>query len=330
MQTGGNLSIDIKKLQPEGVLEKVRKMREEDIRHYLDSKTGKVRKDISQHIKCYICGIEDSVKIFEKEGFDFVKCRKCGLVYVNPRPHETKVKKFYNSRRFEYQFKNLYTKSSSYRKKALYSKRMKWIESFIKTGRMLDVGSSTGHFLQVAEKSGWDVSGVEISKYAFEYSTKNLGLKNIKNCTLTEARFKENWFDVVTVWDTLEHMTDPLENVIEMKRILRPRGMVFAITPNFDSAEVMLFGKDCDTIVPDAHLIYFDLKTLGMLFEKGGFSVLEKKTSGIDIDHAIFNIKNVLKNKYDTKFLEDKKQILQEIIDLANKGNFIFLAAKKE
>lgn len=315
-------SIDIEKLHPQGVLERVRKIREEDMKRYRDGGAQKVR------VNCYICGIDNCEKIFEKEGFDFVRCRRCGLVYVNPRLAIDKVKGLYNSQRFEYQFENLFIKSGEYRQKSLYSQRLTWIESFIKGGKLLDIGSATGHFLQSAENRGWRAIGVEISKYAHEYSTKKLKLEVI-NSTLIEANFPEGLFDVVTIWDTLEHMVDPLENLIETRKVLRPEGMVFAITPNFDSAEVMLFGKDCDTIVPDAHLIYFDKGTLGKLFKKAGFAVVEIQMRGIDIDHAIFNIKNVLKGKYDTRFLEEKKQVLQEIIDLAGKGNFIFIAAKK-
>ena len=98
-------SIDIEKLHPQGVLERVRKIREEDMKRYRDGGAQKVR------VNCYICGIDNCEKIFEKEGFDFVRCRRCGLVYVNPRLAIDKVKGLYNSQRFEYQFENLFIKS---------------------------------------------------------------------------------------------------------------------------------------------------------------------------------------------------------------------------
>lgn len=321
--------IDIEKLHPEGVLENVTKMREEDMKQYIDASTGKVREDLCEQINCYICANDDTELLFEKEGFDFVKCESCGLVYVNPRLSPERTLKFYNARRFEYQFKNLFIKSAKYRQERLYGERLDYIESYMRSGKLLDVGCAAGHFVESAIGRNWDAYGVEVSKYATEYARNTLKLKKVFNTTLIDANFPSDYFDVVTCWDTLEHLTDPLTSLKEIHRILKAKGMIFVIVPNFDSAEVMLFGKDCDTIVADAHLIYFTPETLPKILEKAGFKVVFKETKGIDIDHAIFNITNVYNNKYDTQFLEDKKYILQEIIDLAGKGNFLFMFARK-
>ncbi|MFC2051131.1 class I SAM-dependent methyltransferase [Chloroflexota bacterium] len=321
--------IDIEKLHPEGVLETAREMREEDMRHYLNPATGKVRDDLCEYINCYICDQDDTELLFEKEGFNFVKCKTCGLAYVNPRLSPERLLEFYNSRRFEYQFKNLFIKSAEYRQERFYSERLDYIESYMMPGQLLDVGCAAGHFVESAIGRNWDAHGIEVSKYATDYAQNVLKLRNIFNTTLIGAKFPSDYFDAITCWDTLEHLTEPLENLREIHRILKSKGMIFVIVPNFDSAEVMLFGKDCDTIVADAHLIYFTPETLQKMLEKAGFKVVFKETKGIDIDHAIFNIVNVCNNKYDTQFLEDKKDVLQEIIDLAVKGNFLFMFAQK-
>lgn len=321
--------IDIEKLHPKGVLGNAKKMREEDMRHYVNPSTGRVREDLCEYINCYICGRDDTELLFEKEGFDFVKCKSCGLVYVNPRLSPERTLKFYNSRRFEYQFKNLFIETAKYRQERLYSERLDYIESYMKPGKLLDVGCAAGHFVESAIGRNWDAYGVEVSTYATEFAQNTLKLKKIFNTTLIDAKFPNDYFDAVTCWDTLEHLTEPLANLKEIHRILKAKGMIFVIVPNFDSAEVMLFGKDCETIVADAHLIYFTPETLQKMLEKAGFKVVFQETKGIDIDHAIFNIANVCNNKYDTQFLEDKKDILQEIIDLAGKGNFLFMFAKK-
>ncbi|MBL7196737.1 MAG: class I SAM-dependent methyltransferase [Candidatus Omnitrophica bacterium] len=322
--------IEIERLHPKGVLEKARKMREEDMKYYADPATGKIRKDICEYINCYLCGRDNTELLFEKEGFDFVRCKACDLVYVNPRLSSQKVLKFYNSKRYEYQFKNLLIKSAKYRQERLYSERLDYIGSYMRTGKLLDVGCAAGHFVESAIRRNWDAYGVEVSKYAVEYARNRLKLKKIFNDTLIDIKFPSDYFDAVTCWDMLEHLTEPVANLREIHRILKSKGMIFIIVPNFDSAEVMLFGKDCDNIVADAHLIYFTPKTLQKMLEKAGFEVVFRETKGIDVDHAVFNIANVYNNKYDTQFLKDKKEILQKIIDLAGKGNFLFMFAKKK
>lgn len=321
--------IDIEKLHPKGVLETARKMRAEDMKHYINPTTGNVREDLCEYINCRICGKDDTELLFKKEGFDFVKCKTCGLVYVNPRLSQEKALKFYNSRRFEYQFENLFIKSAKYRQASIYSERLDYIESYMSPGKLLDVGCAAGHFVESALGRNWDAHGVEVSEYAVEYAQKTLKLKEIFGGTLINAKFPSDHFDAVTCWDTLEHLTEPLVNLKEVHRILKPNGMIFLIVPNFDSAEVMLFGKDCDNIVADAHLTYFTPRTLQKIVEKAGFEVVFNETKGIDIDHAIFNVANVYNNKYDMQFLKDKKDTMQEIIDEAKKGNFLFVFAKK-
>ena len=82
---------------------------------------------------------------------------------------------------------------------------------------------------------------------------------------MIRKNFKSENFDVVTMWDVLEHVENPKKIVNEIHRILKHNGMVFIYVPNFDSFEVKVCKQDCDTIVPDAHLTYFDKNTIKKL-----------------------------------------------------------------
>ena len=323
------MSIDIEKLHPPGVLEKALQMRNNDMAYYQDLETGMLKKDLEEYTSCLLCGADNSDLLFMKEGFKYVKCTECSLIYVNPRLNGDKIDEVYVSGRFEYQFKNLFIPSATYRKENLYTERLKIIESYIPSGKLLDVGAAAGHFMETALERGWDSYGVEISPFAVKYAREKLNIKTISNMSLIKKKFEDNFFDVVTTWDVLEHLKNPLEVVGEVYRILKVEGMLFVFVPNFESVEVSICKEKCDTIVADTHLIYFTPKTIKELLRKSGFDILFCDTVGLDIDHIIFNIQNHFFKKYDTEFINDYKIILQDAIDESGRGNWVRIFAKK-
>lgn len=317
------MAIDIQKLQPPGTLEKALKMRKKDMSLYQDPKTGVLKRELEEYTNCLLCKADDTELQFVKEGFKYVKCNECELIYVNPRLNSENISNLYTTGRFEYQFKNLFIPSATYRKETLYTERLNIIESYIKPGKLLDVGAAAGHFMETAIERGWDTYGVEPSPYAAEYARTELNLTKIYNSELIEKGFDNESFNVITAWDVLEHLKKPLETVQEIHRILKPGGMIFVYVPNYESVEVTICKEKCDTIVPDAHLTYFSPKTIRQLLEKAGFHIKFMETKGLDIDHTIFNINNHFEKKYDLSFINDYKNILQDAIDQSGKANWI-------
>jgi len=324
------VKIEIEKLQPQGTLDKAADLRKQDIARYIDKDSGMLREDISEHTNCMLCGKDETDLLFIKEGFRYVKCKECGLVYVNPRINKNKIEEFYSTGRFTFMFTNLYIPSAKYRQEVLYNERLDFIEQYIPNGRLLDVGSAAGHFVESAMKRGWDTYGIEVGNVGADFAKEKLNLKNIYNMTIDEAQFENDFFDVVTVWDVFEHLTEPLNTAKEIHRIIRKNGMIFVYVPNYNSVERYICEEKCDNIVPDAHLIYYTPDTIKGLLEKAGFKIVYLETRGIDIDHIIFNLKHYFNKKYDTKFIEEYKYILQEAFDKAYMGNWIRIFGKKE
>jgi len=97
--------------------------------------------------------------------------------------------------------------------------------------RILDVGCGQGHFLKLAKDSGWKVEGAELAKSACEYARQKFGIE-IKNKDLKEALFPDAYFDVVTLWNVLDHLLDPLDTLKEIYRILKPEGILVIRVPN--------------------------------------------------------------------------------------------------
>jgi 2-polyprenyl-3-methyl-5-hydroxy-6-metoxy-1,4-benzoquinol methylase len=140
-----------------------------------------------------------------------------------------------------------------------------------KRGRLLDVGCHIGVFLELAAARGWAAEGVEPSRWATDVA-RGQGL-SVTCGTLRGSAFPAGAFDVVTMWDVIEHFPDPAAEVREVHRLLRPGGLVGITTMNIDSLVARLLGPRWPWLM-QMHLYYFSVRTLRALMERCGFRVV--------------------------------------------------------
>jgi len=213
-----------------------------------------------------LCGQSAGKLLFSKDGFEWVRCSDCKLVYLrNPPPQ------IYDERYFGEEW---------------YSRnKEEWIQQwqpkldelelfYQKPGKLLDVGCGLGAFPYAAQVKGWNAYGVEIARYAAKYAREEVGLK-VYHGTLIEAAFPEKFFDVVTLWEMIEHVPKPIDLLKEIKRILKTDGLLGLSTPNIDSAEARKAGGDWKMLIPTQHLWYFTPDTLRTTLKTAGFKVIE-------------------------------------------------------
>ena len=141
-------------------------------------------------------------------------------------------------------------------------------------GKLLDVGCAMGYFLEVAKADGWDVEGVEISEFGSQHTRETLNV-NVFNSSLSEAvrqgQLEKGSFDVVTLWDTLEHLTDPASVFRDVNYVLKDGGWFFFSTVNIDSLLARRQGQRWHFFRPPKHLYYYSEKTLKQYMRKYGF-----------------------------------------------------------
>jgi 2-polyprenyl-3-methyl-5-hydroxy-6-metoxy-1,4-benzoquinol methylase len=157
------------------------------------------------------------------------------------------------------------------------SKDMRLINKCVGTrGRLLDVGCAMGSFLASAKADGWDVEGVEISNYGSQHARETLSV-NVFTGSLREAikagQIQAGSFDVVTLWDALEHLTDPASVFDDVNYALKDSGWFFFSTVNIDSLLARREGKGWHFFRPPKHLYYYSEKTLKQYLNKYGFTV---------------------------------------------------------
>ncbi len=250
---------------------------------------------------CSLCGSTSIKRLFPCEDGHVLRCTGCGLVFLSSidklRDESKKIySEDYYLEREDYFFKDGVVDGTSRLSPHVkdFLDGLSWIELFKRPpGRLLDVGCAMGTFLQLAKEKGWDCSGVEISGFAAEAASKRLGVE-VFNGTLREAGFAEGSFDVVTLWDTIEHLSEPLEEVKEIRRILRPGGLLLVNTPNEDSfmkrTARFLYSASKGTISSPVnrlyhryHLYYFSDSTMEELFKRAGLQVVDRKKKVIPI-----------------------------------------------
>src|SRR5215208_1072400 len=240
-----------------------------------------------EFVDCNLCGSDDSLLLYPStidplnKGRDYsafrctssgygrhhtiVKCRQCGLVYANPRDDSSVVLDNYVKVEDP-----LYVEERQGRV-ITFGKHLLPMHRFIgpPAGRtLLDIGAHIGVFVEVARRAGWQATGIEPSHWSVEMARQS-GTELIEG-TLASSNLPDDHFDVVTLWDVIEHLSDPKTELGHVFRVLKPGGWVVIHTMNIESPFARLMGKKWPWFM-EMHLYYFSERTLRCLLEKTGF-----------------------------------------------------------
>lgn len=233
-----------------------------------------------KYVNCNLCG-NDNTFIFavEHKGEPHkrrVKCKKCGLIYSNPQATDNTLKKFYenlnNVKPVEEIIRHHESLVSQYNRIFLNLANKK-----DEKRKFLDIGCSTGHFINVGRRYEWDVYGVEISQRYVKYAREKFGLLNVQCIDLLDANYPDNFFDYVWLWHVLEHVTDPIGLLFEINRIMKIGAELRIGVPcvkdpiylhiKWRGSEIKGFSSD------PAHTCEFTPKALKKMVEKTNFRV---------------------------------------------------------
>jgi 2-polyprenyl-3-methyl-5-hydroxy-6-metoxy-1,4-benzoquinol methylase len=315
MRFSDYIPVDVEALRPSGSYGHMVEIRRDRMKHYLDER-GRVRPELVEHVPCPLCGADEPQELFEKEGFRFVSCARCTLVYVESQLRPDAYEDVYRDRSYSEIIRSLVEASNDYRRVRFGAERMDIVERFAPSGRrLLDVGCTTGFLLEEAEARGWEAHGVEANPYAADVA-RGKGLR-VENGTVESASYPQGSFDAVTIFDVIEHVREPVRVLAKAAELLVPGGHVFVYTPNWDCAERLLMGSECHFIWGTNHLVYFTAETLSRALTAAGFEVAHEETQGLDIEDVLWWLDS--SGRYDTAFLRDFRHELQF---LCNAGGF--------
>jgi SAM-dependent methyltransferase len=143
---------------------------------------------------------------------------------------------------------------------------------------LLDVGCGFGAFLEAAKSVGWRVFGVEV---AFGPASIAARHHDVFYGLLSDAPYEPNSFDVIRLNNVIEHVSSPRMLLRDIRRLLRPGGLLFISTPNVSSFTAALQGARWRYVQGENHIYLFSLRTIGKLLESSGFKVVSLTTPGI-------------------------------------------------
>lgn len=263
--------------------------KERELDQLLDPGTGLVSERFARPIDCPLCRGGRHTLLFVKRGYPIVRCDSCALVFANPQVDEQLVVAEY--RAVGESANDLWVDVLTSRRqleldRAKFGEILDELEPFRGSGRLLDVGTSIGLFLDLARQRGWSGIGTEFGARALAYARDELGLE-VYDRPLAELGLEPGSFDVVTLNSVLEHVNRPLELLAEVRDLLRAGGALYLIVPNVDSLACRVLHERAATFDGRNHLIYFSPATLREALRRSGFEAVETHTRVSSLDPVL-------------------------------------------
>ena len=232
---------------------------------------------VSAPERCFLCDSGDSVAVYDAAPYRTVKCSSCGMLRVMPMPDEEQRRGINSGIYSTEEYKERYFKDKR-NFTNWFRDKLKIIETYKPgKGRILDIGCSYGFFVEEALRRGWSAYGCEINPVTGGYSRERLQ-ERVYVGDLDGMPFAGKGFDVVTLWDVIEHQPDPAAFLNRVKRYLKEDGIICLQVPNFDGYISRLKGERWDWLTPGDHLYYFTPGTLKKTAEAAGFAQLYAET----------------------------------------------------
>lgn len=240
------------------------------------------------------------------------KCKECGLVYLNPRPEWQELKYFYacdyytNVPASGIRRNFFYRQLRKIKRAVLGAPNPKFWNFGKNRGRFLDVGCGSGTYESylIEKYPGWEFYGVEPGIDSYRLA-KNISGFRVFNGDLKNADYGDNFFDVILLSHSLEHMHEPMEAIAECFRILKPGGRLVIAVPNFGSLARRLFGGYWIHLDAPRHLFHFCADALRHMVQKNGFKIESEKfevLSGSITKSAAYTL-NLNRLFFDTPFV---------------------------
>ena len=240
-------------------------------------------------INCPACNKNNFTEEFEKYGFKYVTCKNCSTLFVNPRPHFNTLKDFYSdSPSTKFWVNKFFKPVAQIRRKKIFAPRAEYINKFLKKNKQLvigDIGAGFGLFLEELRKynSANRYIAIEPSQEMAKIcSSKKL---DVKCLCLEEIKGMEGSFNLLTAFELLEHLYDPVAFLKKAYSLLKPGGYLLLTTLNGLGFDIMLLWEKSKSIAAPQHLNFFNPESIKLLMRKIGFKIIEVQTPGkLDLD----------------------------------------------
>lgn len=225
---------------------------------------------------CVVCAAPLEVRLPDArdpqtgEAFAVLACVACGLGVIDPVPED--LSRFYGA---EY-----YGERHGFTARYRTWRRMRLLRRHVRgTGRLLDVGCGDGDFVAAATRAGWRACGIERGERAADHAHGDLDIRS----SIDELRGLGS-FDVITLWHSFEHMTEPARELDRLLELLADGGTLILVVPDFGGLQSRTFGASWFHLDVPRHVFHFSQRALVELIERRGLVVVGMDHHEIEYD----------------------------------------------
>ena len=258
-----------------------------------------------EQVPCFLCGAADDYDVVYEAQYDrekdfdlvrkfrasgdellidqLVRCRRCGFQYVNPRLRGDLIFGSYAEGEDPTYISQLEARERTFAAALAEIERANG-----GTGRLLDIGTAAGAFVAAAARAGWQAEGCEPNKWMADWGASHYGIR-IRQGSVFEQPYEDGSFDVITLWDVIEHTTNPRQMLERCRALLRPGGVLVVNYPDIGSWIAKALGRRW-LFLTSVHLYYFDRRTMRRMLETTGFQVehVRPHFQRLELDYILF------------------------------------------
>lgn len=302
---------------------------------------GRIKKDFIVNVPCSCCGAESYHHTLTRNYFDFVECEKCGTIFVNPRFTPQMIDEYYSTREERLNYQKILTSGENQKNRInmIFKPRKKMIDNYFRTNatpdrpkKLLDIGCASGQFLSTfKDRKIWALCGIEASGPLAEGARRLVKNATIINMPFEQVEINDDSFDVVTLWEVLEHIYDPFDFLAKIVRVMKKKGILVMSVPNIEGFDIQILWDKGNAFSAPSHLNYYRRSSVHILLERVGLTVRDISTPGLlDVDI----VKNRIGNDVDVMrrlgtywsdiFMrgdEESVSILEQFQDMIRKNN---------
>lgn len=245
--------------------------------------------------RCAFCASEEFREVSTRsDGLKIKECLECGLAYVDPRPSSSQLLEYYDAGYFSGE-KDFFEGRDYCRERdaALATGDVtgfREVASNFECGgkTILDIGCATGSLLCLLKSLGpKELIGIDVAEYPISYGVERYGL-DLRRATLESAGFPDEYFDLIIMTDVIEHVEELPRFMPELRRVLRPGGSVYLITPNYSAYRHA--GERWSCLHKDfEHLHYFSPESLRLIAARSNFRLAKWWTDGVPFELASYS-----------------------------------------
>lgn len=256
-----------------------------------------------EHVPCFLCGADDPHVVYEarhehEHGDELihkfrasgdellidrlVQCRQCSFQYINPRLRGDLILSSYSEGDDPTYVSQLAARERTFRRSLADIEKMAGAK-----GRLLDIGTAAGAFVAVAKSQGWEAEGCEPNRWLAEWGSRHYGI-SIRPGGVLEQSYEPGTFDVITLWDVIEHTLNPREVLERCRDLLKPGGVLIVNYPDAGSWIARMLGRRWPFLT-SVHLYYFDRATIREMLRSTGFAVesLKPHVQWLELDYIL-------------------------------------------